>query len=331
MAKKKELNAETEYYSAALKIAVKLDKDAMVVWNDGYMVIPTPVGTVHIPCQFELSVAVKADDLIKAFKGCDKTFIVSEHHTQVSVEWGRKHALLDSRPKVSVYARHRDQSQGQSDLDPKFTAVLRDVLKDLTVKQDITWSQVIQFGEYVAYWTDRKTAAKIDTGVWMPPILLWVKDLRGALTREGNIVAMFGSASTVTFYWDDGVAIQLPLVDDSAVKFPDVAQLFEPTLFEAEYDLTEEHIDAFDFVAGFAEQVIYIEPTFIGTTPDFDNGTVVTTDGLPIQTQIFADSVKLGALRNATKLVKLVASRDSIAFMVKRDNFMFLLTRAKRQ
>ena len=331
MAKKKPLNEETEYYTEALKIALKLDKDAMVVWNDGCMIVPTPTGTVHIPCHFELNVALKASDLVKAFKGCNTTFTVTEQHTQVSVEWGNKRALLNSKPKVSVYARPRDNISGQSGLPPQFTAVLRDTLKDLPARSEETWSQVIRFTEYSAYWTDRRTAAQITTGVWMPPTLLWVKDLRGALQKDGDIVALYGSASTVTFYWNDGVAIQLPTADDSTIKMPDVAPFFTPELHEAEYPLTAEHLDAFEYVAGFAEHCIFIEPTFIGTAADANSGTTVTTEGLPIQTQIFAESVKLGALRNATSIIKVSAAKTAYAFITKRENFMFILTRARRQ
>lgn len=330
MAKKKPLNEETTYYSEALKIALKLDKEAMVVWNDGCMIVPTPTGTVHIPCNFELSVAVKAADLVKAFKGCNTQFTVTEQHTQVSIEWGNKRALLNSKQKVSVYARPRDSTSGQTDLSPQLTTVLRDTLKDLPARTEEAWSQVIKFDEYDAYWTDRRTAAKITTGVWMPPTLLWVKDLRGALQKEGNIVALFGSATTVTFYWSDGVSIQLPVADDSTVKMPDCKPFFVPELHEAEYPLTEEHIDAFEYVAGFAEQLIYIEPTFIGTASDMHSGTTVTTEGLPLQTQIFADSVKLGALKNATSIIKVTASKNAYAFITKRENFMFILTRARR-
>lgn len=330
MAKKKQLNEETEYYSSALKIALKLDKEAMVVWSGGCMIVPTATGTVHIPCQFELNVAVKASDLVKAFKGCNSTFTVIEQHTQVCVEWGNKRALLNSKPKISVYARPRDDQSGQSGLTPQLTAVLRDTLKDLPARSEEAWSQVIKFDGYVAYWTDRRTAAQITTGVWMPPTLLWVKDLRGALQKEGDIVALFGSATTVTFYWQDGVAIQLPLADDSTVKMPDCSPFFVPELHEAEYVLTEEHLDAFEYVAGFAEQLIYIEPTFIGTAQDMDSGTTVTTEGLPLSTQIFVDSVKLGALKNAKSIIKVSASKNSYAFITKRDNFMFILTRARR-
>lgn len=330
MAKKKQLNEETEYYSAALKIALKLDKDAMVVWHNGCMIVPTQTGTVHIPCQFELNVAVKASDLVKAFKGCSTAFTVTEQHTQVSIEWGNKRALLNCKPKISIYSRPRDDQSGQSGISPQFTAVLRDTLRDLPARSDEAWSQVIKFDQYVAYWTDRRTAAQITTGVWMPPTLLWVKDLRGALQKEGDIVALFGSATTVTFYWQDGVAIQLPVADDSTIKMPDCAPFFVPELHEAEYPLTEEHLDAFEYVAGFADQLIYIEPTFIGTAQDMDSGTTVTTEGLPISTQIFADSVKLGALKNATSIIKVSASKNAYAFITKRENFMFILTRARR-
>lgn len=330
MAKKKQLNEETEYYSSALKIALKLDKDAFVVWNGGCMIVPTQTGTVHIPCNFELSVAVKAAELVKAFKGCDSTFTITEQHTQVSIEWGNKRALLNSRAKVSVYARPRDDQSGQSGLPQQFTDVLRDTLKDLPANTSEVWSQVIKFDAHVAYWTDRRTAAQITTGVWMPPTLLWVKDLRGALQKEGNIVALYGSAQTVTFYWQDGVAIQLPVVDDSAVKMPDCSKLFTPELHEAEYALTEEHLEAFEYVAGFADQILFVEPTFIGTAADMNSGTTVTTEGLPLQTQIFADSVKLGALKNAKSIIKVVANKNSFAFITKRDNFMFILTRARR-
>lgn len=330
MAKKKALNEETVYYTEALKIALKLDKDAMVVWDGGCMIVPTPTGTVHIPCNFELSVGVKAADIVKAFKGCNTQFTVTEQHTQVSIEWGNKRALLNSVPKVSIYARPRDALSGQSNLPAQFTAVLRDTLKDLPARTEETWSQVIKFDEYEAYWTDRRTAAQIKTGVWMPPTLLWVKDLRGALQKEGDIVALFGSATTVTFYWSDGVAIQLPVADDSTIKMPDCKRFFVPELHEAEYQLTEEHIEAFEYVAGFADQVLYIEPTFIGTTADINSGTTVTTEGLPLHTQIFAESVKLGALKNAKSIIKVVAAKDAYAFITKRENFMFILTRARR-
>ena len=330
MAKKKQLNEETEYYSAALKIALKLDKDAMVVWHDNYMVVPTQTGTVHIPCHFSLNVAVKASELVKAFKGCDKNFVVTEQGTQVVVEWGNKRAVLNSRTKVSVYARPRDALSGQTELSPQLTEVLRDTLKDLPARTEEMWSQVIKFDAYHAYWTDRRTAAQIATGVWMPPTLLWVKDLRGALQKDGHIVALFGSAQTVTFYWQDGIAIQLPLADDSTVKFPECSKFFAAELHEAEYELTEDHLEAFDYVAGFAESIIFIEPNYIGTAADMNSGTTVLTEGLPLQTQIFAESVKLGALKNAKSIIKVTAAKNSYAFMTKRDNFLFILTRARR-
>lgn len=331
MAKKKVLNDEVAYYIAGLKIAIGLDKEAMVVWHDGYMIAPTGTGTIFIPCNFSVNVAVRAQDLVNALNGCDSTFTITEQINQVAMSWGRKRATLASKPRVSVYVRPRDAIDGQSGLAPQFTQVLRSCLKDLPVTQQSTYSQVIKFAPYAAYWTNTTTAAKIDTGVWMPDVLLWVKDLRNALTKEGDIVAIYGSATSLTLYWADGVAIQLPLVDDSTVKLPSLEFLFTPDLHEAEYELTDEHLDAFEYVAKFAEQVIYIEPTFIGTTDKPETGTVVMTDGLPIQTQIFVEAVKLGAFKHATSLIKAKHRHNAVAFITKRENFMFVLTRAKRQ
>lgn len=330
MAKKKQLNAETEYYVAALKIALGLDKEAMVVWNNGYMIAPTPTGTVFIPCSFACTVAVRAIDLVNAFTGCDTSFIVTEQINQVIIAWGRKKATLNSKPKISVYARELDRLSGQDNVPAQFTKVLRECVKDLPVKSDNLFSQIIQLTDKAAYWTNRVTVAKMDTATYMPSILLWVKDLKGALTKEGDIVAIFGSPSSVTFYWQDGVAIQLPLVDDSSVKLPKLDDFFNPDLFESEYPLTDEHIDAFEFVAKFAEQIIFIEPTFVGTSDDINQGTKVDTDNLPIQTQIFADSVKLGAFKNATSLVKFTDAKSAVAFMTKRENFQFIFSRARR-
>lgn len=330
MAKKKQLNPETEYYVDALKIALGLDKEAMVVWNNGYMIAPTATGTVFVRCNFTCNVAVRAKDIVNAFTGCDTSFVVTESLNQVVIAWGKKKATLNSKPKISVYARDLDTLSGQQDVPAQFTQVMRECIKDLPVKSDNTFSQIIQLTDKAAYWTNRTTVAKIETGTYMPKILLWVKDLKGALTKDGDITAIFGSHSSVTFYWADGVAIQLPLVDDSAVKLPDLENFFNPELFEAEYELTEEHIDAFEFVSKFAEDVIYVEPNFVGTSEDINQGTKVDTENLPIHTQIFADSVKMGAFKNAKALVKFTDARNAIAFMTKREHFMFIFSRARR-
>lgn len=330
MAKKKQLNPETEYYVAALKIAIGLDKDAMVVWHNNYMYSPTPTGTIAVPCNFSCNVAVKAKDLVNALSGCDTSFMVTEQINQVIVAWGRKKAVLNSMPRVSIFVRELDRLYGMPQVPPQFTEVLRAYLKDLPANSNEVYSQVLKFTSDAAYWTDRKTIAKIDVGTWMPDALLWVKDLRGALSKEGNIVAIFYSQSTMTFYWQDGFGLQLPLVDDSAVKLPDMSAFFNPELFEAEYALTEEHVDALEFVAKFSDDVIFIEPTFVGTSNNPHEGTKVDTTDLPIQTQIFASSVKLGALKNATSLMKFTNARDAVAFMAKREHFMFIFSRARR-
>jgi len=330
MAKKKQLNPEVEYYVAALKLAIGLDKDAMVVWHQNYMYSPTPTGTLAVPCNFSCNVAVKAKDLVNALTGCDTSFTVIEQFNQVIITWGRKKAALNSVPRVQVFVRELDRYEGIQGVSEQFTRVLRMYLKDLPANSNETYSQVIKLTANAAYWTDRKTIAKIDTGVIIPDTLLWVKDLRGALNKEGNITAIFSSHATITFYWEDGVALQLPKVDDSAVKLPDMTPFFNPDLFEAEYQITEDHIDAFEFVAKFAEQVIYIEPTFVGTSDNPNEGTKVDTDDLPIQTQIFADSVKLGAFKNATSLVKYSEARNTVAFMTKREHFMFIFSRSRR-
>ena len=331
MAKKKQLNEEVAYYLNGLKIALGLDKDAMVVWHDGYMIIPTGTGTVFVPCNFSLNCAVKAKELSDALAGCDTVFSAAEQQNSVIIAWGKKRATLATQSRVSVYVRPLDKTDGQNGIPEQFTAVLRSCLKDLPVSPQNTYSQVIKFLPYVAHWTNNTTAARIDTGVYLPPILLWVKDLRNVLSRDDNIVAMYGSPQTLTLYWADGVAIQLPLVDDSTVKIPDLEFLFKPDLHEAEYTLTEDIIDAFEYVAKFAEQVIYVEPSFVGTQDNPDAGTSVQTEGLPIQTQIFADSVKLGAFKNATSLIKAKHRHNAVAFITKREHFMFVLTRAKRQ
>ena len=332
MAIKKELNKETEYYVQGLSLAVSLDKEAKVVWREHRMVVSTNVATLHIPCTFTASRGVLAADLINALKGCNaQQFTITEQNNTLVISWGRRKAELQTIEQASIYVREPDQYQGVNDIPLEFTDVLRDALKDLVAK-DETYATVIQFKDDALYWTNRSSVAQIKVPTMLPHVLLYLKDLQKVVGQKGlNVQHIWWSVrGTISFWYDNGFVIQLPTVDESAIGLPKLDHFFQIGIHDAIYELTEDHFDAVEYVGRFADKIIFIEPTFIGTEKNPAHGTHVETEGLPISIAISADIAKLGAFKKAKRLVKKEAS-SNVGFMIERENVMFCFSKMKEQ
>lgn len=334
MAKKKELNKEAAHVVRALKIALGLSKEADVVTNNGHMIACTPVGTLFVPCTFELTCAVQAIDLYNALNGCDAVMAISERANEVVVSWGRRRATLKTKPKVSVYVQPIDHAVGV--LPPEFTHTLRDVIKDLTASIN-AYSPFVKFTNGAAFWTNGEMASMITTQAYMPDIIVYIKDLKSALSYQEKdddkqdilINGVGGSHHTVTFHYSDGVAIQIPQVDQSTVKYPAVEKLFAADLYDATYQLTTEHIDAIEYVAKLADDVVYIQPTHIGTSQNPAVGTAVAVDDLPIDLVFMSKLIKLGAFAKAQALIKPTNPQSNVAFYTYRPNVTFCFSKFK--
>lgn len=325
MAAKKQLNAEVEYYIQGLSIAVALDKNAKVVWHQGRMVVTTQMATLHIPCNFYASRSVRADELIKAFKGCNtEQYTIAEVGTLLNVSWGRKKAQLETQEAASVYVRALDDYHGINDIDISFTELLRDSLKDLNEGSD-PYSKFVQFFGDKVYWTNATSIAQIHARMTLPHLIFHVKDLlRVVAPKDLHINALWWSATGVhaTFYYNNGFAIQIATVDTSVVKYPELTHFFDINVDDAIIDLNEDHFDAIEYVGRFADKIIFIEPTFVGTQKDHTKGTSVNTEGLPLSIAVSADVAKLSAFKKADKLIK-KASHSRIGFLLQRENVMF--------
>lgn len=337
MAKKKQLNEEAAHVSRALKIAIGLHKEAEVVTNAGSLIASTPVGTLFVPCNFDLNCAVLAQDLNNAIKDCDSVMSISEQGNEVLVSWGRRRAALKTKPKVSVYVRPFDGVQ-QPNVPEHFTATMRDVLKDL-VSSINTYSQYVKFTNGAAFWTNGEMAAMIITGMWLPDVIVHIKDLKSALSYQEKdaekkdivVTGIGGSPQSMTFHYGDGVAIQIPQVDQSAVKYPEVEKLFRSELYDAMYPLTEDHIDAVSYVSGLSDGHIYIQPTHVGTSRDPNVGTAVQIEGLPLDLIFPAKLTKYGAFNRATAIVRTSNGQRNVSFYTTRDNVTFCFAKMKVQ
>lgn len=329
MAKKKELNSEAAHIVNTLNIAIKLHKEAEVITHMGSMIAKTPVGTLFIPCGFDMSYAVRAIDLRNALKGCDTAFTLTEVGTEVVVSWGKRRAALETKSKVSIYVHPIDAIQ-MPDVDIDFTSTLHDVLKDVQVNNN-NYSNFVKFTNGAAFWTNGHIGCMIQTGTYVPDILVYAKDLKAAVAYDakdgdGNavrIAGIGGSSKTITLHYSDGVAIQVPIVDDTAVKYPDIGKLFQPTLYDTAYELTQDHLEAIAYVTDFAGDRIYIEPTHIGTDVDPSFGTAVSTENLPLSLVVRNDVVKLGSFSKATHLIKNAVANNYVAFYTYRKNVTF--------
>lgn len=330
MAKKKQLNEEALHVTRALKIAIGLHKEAEVVTSGGMMIASTPVGTLFVPCHFDLSCAVVAQDLYNALNGCDAVMSISEQGSEVIVSWGKRRATLKTKPKVSVYVRPIDQI-AQADVPPAFTHVLRDVLKDL-VASISAYSPYVKFTNGAAFWTNGEMAAMIETQTYMPDVIVHIKDLKSALSYQEKdilITGIGGNAHTITFHYTDGVAIQIPQVDQSTVKYPAVEALFKTDLYAASYPLTEEHVEAVDFVSKLAIDHIFIQPTHIGTSRNPAVGSAVAIDDLPLDLVFMSKLIKLGAFSRATSLVKPANATTNVSFYTYRQGVVFCFSKVK--
>lgn len=331
MAAKKQLNEETEYYIEGLSIATSLDSDAVVVWAEQRMSVVTRLATIHIPCHFYVSRAILASDLIKAFKGCNAQFTVTEENNEVKISWGKKKATLKSRDRATVYVRELDAFQGINDIPEHFTPTLRDVLKDLPAGSD-TYSPYIKMQGTYLFWTNRTSVARISIGFELPHLTLHLKDLQKIVTQKNlEVKHLWWSArGSVTFWYTNGYAIQLPTVDESVVGIPDMNKFFDLSPTDVMYTLTDEHFDAVEYVARFTTDelpYIFIEPTFIGTERDPSRGTSVQTEDLPISIVIPVDVAKLGAFKKASRLIRKHDASSAIGFITERENVLFCFSK----
>lgn len=325
-------NEEALSITKALKVALSFNKDADVITHAGMIMAHTSVGIVFIPCSFELSCAVKAKDLYNALNKATDQFSVLEHGNQVTITWGNKRAALVTRSKVSVNA-HLPDPIAAIDVPPNLAEILSDVLKDLADGASASaHKDIIYATNGVMFWTNNVIAAMIQTELGLPDALVYIKDVKAVMSYDGKLVNIGGSASSMTFHFDDGVAIKIASVDDSSVKYPKqgITALFQPQLYETSYPLHDDHLDAMAYVANFSSDLIYIQPTHIGTHISPDEGTAVSTEGLPLNIPVRADIIKLGAFKKATMLIK-APETSRTAFYTARPNVTFCFVRLARR
>lgn len=329
---KKELNTEALAVCDALKVALAMDKDANCVTHGGRLIAKTPVGVVYAVFPLELSSAFKAIDMFNALNGCDKPFTITEDvaSSTIKVSRGRRRASLATMPKVTVYAPPMDAIQNDK-IAEGFKKELHDFVVDLIPRANDVTSSVIAFNGYEAFWTNRQIAAKLTSATWLPPIFAFVNDIKVVTSLPGEIVGIGGTAHSITFHFDNEMAIQISLADDSSLNYPSVAipKLFSPDLFGSEYPLTSEFIEALQYVYKFADDVIYISPSHVGTDESPDVGTSVEQSDIPLQLLFFAETIKLGAFRGAEHIVKLSDAAASIGFYTIKGNSRFAFVKVK--
>lgn len=323
MAKKKQLNEEASALCKVLKLALAMTKDADVVTHGGNLVCNTPVGIIYMPAMFDIQVAVRADELYNALNNCDSTFNVVESQNSVIVSWGKRRAELKTKPKVSIYVGNIDP-KAAIDVPDTFSDVLRDGLKDLKEGQHAA-SDFVLMTNGAAFWTNGVIGCMITTGVGFPDRILRVKDLKVISSKEDKIVAVGGSLSTVTFYYEDGIAIQIPTADDSAVNYPNaIKKLFNPDVYADRYELTEEHLDAIEYVSKFADDVMFISANHVGTDKDVNKGTAVSVDGIALDIVLKAEIVKLGGFKKAKYIIANANKNNRVGFYTYRPNVTFV-------
>jgi len=332
MAKKKELNEEALAICSALKIAISLDKQANCVTHMGQLITVTPVGTVYTPFPLELNAAFRAQELYDALEGCDKPYTIIEDaaKSSINVSWGRRRATLKTIPKVSVYAPPIDPIQNPQ-IGPGFKELLNDYVCDLMSKSNDVSSTVVAFDGYEAYWTNRQIAAKLISNTYLPPILAFVNDLKVVTGVQGNIIGIGGTASSVTFHFDNETAVKIALADDSSINYPlgALKGLFKEDLLEASYPITDDFKEAIAYVHKFSDNVIYVSPEHVGTDEDPAIGTAVDCKDIPVSLIFFAETVKIGAFRGAEAIVKPSSGAGSIGFYPKKKDTTFAFVKVK--
>lgn len=332
MAKKKELNGEALAICEALKIALAMDKDANCVTHAGRLITATPVGTVYSPFSLELGSAFKAQELFNALSGCDKPYTISEDlvTSSLKVSWGRKRATLKTMPKVSIYAPPMDAIQNDQ-IGENFKEELHDFVFDLIPRSNDVTSSILAFEGYESYWTNRKIAAKFLSTTWLPPVFAFVNDLKVVTGLSGKIIGIGGTAHSITFHFDNDTAVQISLADNSSVNYPTnaIKGLFNPDLLDASYPITEEFIDALNYVSKFAEEIIFVSPEHVGTDDDPAAGTAVEQKEIPLELRFYADTIKLGAFKGADAIVKLSNAASSIGFYTTKRSSTFAFVKIK--
>lgn len=328
MAKKKQLNEEAAALCKVLKLALAMTKEAEVVTHNGNLVCNTPVGIIYMPAPFDVQVAVRADELYNALNNCDSPFNVVEHGNALIISWGKRRAELRTRPKVSIYVGNIDP-KAAIEIPDNFSDIIRDGLKDLKEGHHAA-SDFIRFTNGAAFWTNGVVGCMITTGVGFPDRLLRIKDVKVISSKEEKIVAVGGSVSTITFYYEDDIAIQIPTADESTVNYPDaIKNLFSPDVYAERYELTDEHIDAIEYVSKFAENIMHISPEHVGTDADKTKGTAVDITGIDINIALKAEIVKLGGFKKAKYIIaNALANKNRVGFYTYRDNVTFCFVQA---
>lgn len=332
-AKKKELNSEALAVCEALKIALSMDKDATCVTDKGMLMTVTAVGTVYIPFQIELNSAFKAKELFDALHNCDKPYTVSEDVTRssIKVSWGRKKATLETMPKISVYAPPIDPIQNDQ-ISENFKNDLNEFVSDLISRANDVTSKVVAFEGYEAFWTNRNIAAKFMSGTWIPPVFAFVDDLKVITSLDGNIVGIGGTPSSITFHFDTSTAVKIALGDASSLNYPTKAikALFSPDILDARYQITDDFMDALNYVKNFSKDYIYVSPAHVGTDDDPTSGTTVEQSDVPLSLLFFADTIKLGAFKKAKEIIKPI-NNNAIGFFTSKPNCLYAFVRVVDQ
>lgn len=323
MAKKKQLNEEAQALCKVLKLALAMTKDADVVTHGGNLVCNTPVGIIYMPAPFDIQVAVRADELYNALNNCDSPFNVVEGQGNLTISWGKRRAELKTKPKVSIYVGNIDPKADIAVPDT-FSDILRESLKDLKEGQHSA-SDFVRMTNGAAFWTNGVIGCMITTGVGFPDRLLRIKDLKVVSSKEDKIVAVGGSVSTVTFYYEDGIAIQIPTADESSVNYPDaIKNLFTSDVYAQRYELTEDHLDAIEYVAKFTDNIMFITPTHVGTDKDINKGTSVAIEGIELDLALKAEIVKLGGFKKAQYIIANAKDNNRVGFYTYRPNVTFV-------
>lgn len=332
MAKKKELNEEALAICDALKVALSLDKDARCATHNGQLVSATPVGTVYTPFPLELGEAFAAKDLFNALNGCDAPYTVSEDRTknEIKVSWGRRRATLKTMSKATVYVPPIDHVQN-AQISEGFKDELHDFVYDLSPRANDVASSILVFDGYEAYWTNRVIAAKHLMGTWLPNIMVFVNDLKVVTSVDGKINGIGGTAHSITFHYDTGVALKITLADDSSVNYPlgAVKALFKSDILNSGYPVTTHFLEGLNYVNKFTDDVIHVSPEHIGTDADPSVGTSVEQSDIPLTLMFFAATIRLGAFKGADEIIKAADASSAIGFYTSKKNSKFVFVKVK--
>jgi hypothetical protein len=273
----------------ALK-AVKLpgDQSAHAAFLDGRLMASNGTLTIAVPCaDLGVSSAFNAVKMLAALEDCDTPFSVNEEASCLSVSWGNKRARVPSLPLATVTSVVINPLSYEvpPGLKEELTRVVA-VLKNNDQTNEL--GNFLRLSDRSIVWTDRTMAVKAKLSGWFPPIIVRTKDLATVLQQPGAINGIGGSAHNIAFYFDTGACVQIALIDESAVQYPDVANLIERTLGQlamaGDFTLTDELTDAIAFLMKTTgSDKLFAGASHIGSDADKALGSSVAVSDMPVE------------------------------------------------